>query len=174
MSIILCCVYKAKFLILEGRSFARYLQCNCMVVYRPYSIWSGQYYWTYTPKRSLTCGAQSMFSDRSGLAEVGWDLVGPSQLDSAPPLALPVGHRSPSKANNLRKLFLATFGQGSYFRHPDLDSVVKNRIQSEMGSATPFLAPYPSKGRLPPDADVGNCDEGDWQDCEKDCDRWEL
>lgn len=136
------CAYKAKFLILECRSFARYLLCNCMVVYSPYSIWSGQY-GTYTPKRSLTCGAQSMFSDRSGLAEVGWEPAS-STLHRRSRCQSATG--APTRPTTFASFFSALLDEEhiSVILTWTVLCDEKNRTQSEMGSTSPFLAQYPS------------------------------
>ena len=108
-------------------------------------IWSGQH-GTYTPKRSLTCGAQSMFSDRSGLAEVGWVRWEPASS------TLHRRSRCQSATGALTRLTTFASFFSALLDEEHISVILtwtvlcdeKNPTQSEMGSTSPFLAQYPS------------------------------
>ena len=107
-------------------------------------IWSGQH-GTYTPKRSLTCGAQSMFSDRSGLAEVGWGGSPPAPLCTAARAAS--RPQVPLQGSQTSQAFFSALLDEDHISVILTWTVLcdeRNPIQSEMGSTSPFLAQYPS------------------------------
>ena len=106
---------------------------------------------------AVAAGAQSMFSDRSEVGAGGSTATKHRR-------SLPVGHRCPSNNHQLRNFFCDF---GIFFCYPDLDSQVQWDIFNI--SEAPFNDSILSDGRLPANADVGNCDEGEGAVIVTDC-----
>ena len=115
----------------------------------------------HSPKRSLTCGCGCWCP----IHVLGPVWGGSRRLHShqAPPLAAS-RPQVPLQQSSTTQLFLWFW---NFFCYPDLDSQVQWDIFNI--SEAPFNDSILSDGRLPANADVGNCDEGEGAVIVTDC-----